>query len=154
MEGMSKLGTRELAPLARSWLQAPEIESLSDCRDQRYDPSQRAYVLNATGAAPSFRIAATAERPIVNPCFVVRNWNCEDNARLEINSAAQVGGPNFRQGIVRDPNGRQSLVVWLQQEATESATFTVRGARPEASSDKPAGGNASESVPKQNSRNP
>ena len=90
MEGMSKLGARELAPLARSWLQAPEIESLSDCRDQRYDPSQRAYVLSATGAAPSFRIAATAERPIVNPCFVVRNWNCEDNARLEINSAAQV----------------------------------------------------------------
>jgi hypothetical protein len=133
MEGMSKLGAKELAPLARSWLQAPEIESLSDCRGQGYDPSQRAYVLCATGAAPSFRIAASAERPIVNPCFVVRNWNCEDNARLEINSAAQSGGRNFRQGIVRDPNGRPSLVVWLQHEATGPTTFTLRGARPEAS---------------------
>jgi hypothetical protein len=153
MEGMSKLGTPELALLARSWLQAPEIESLSDCRGQ-YDPAQRAYVLSATGTAPSFRIAATAERPIVNPCFVVRNWNGEDNAGLEINSAAQAGGPDFRQGIVRDPNGRPSLVVWLQHEATGPTTFTLRGARPEASADQPAGGNAGESVPNQNSRNP
>jgi hypothetical protein len=153
MEGMSKLGTPELALLARSWLQAPEIESLSDCRGQ-YDPAQRAYVLSATGTAPSFRIAATAERPIVNPCFVVRNWNGEDNAGLEINSAAQAGGPDFRQGIVRDPNGRPSLVVWLQHEATGPTTFTLRGARPEASADQPAGGNAGESVTKQGSRNP
>jgi hypothetical protein len=154
MEGMSKLSAQKLAPLARSWLQAPEIESLSDCRDQRYDPSQRAYVLGATGAAPSFRIAASAERPIVNPCFVVRDWNCNDNAKLEINSVPQAGGPNFRQGIVRNPNGKPSLVVWLQHEATEPTTFTLRGARPEATAGKPAGGNAVESVPKDNSRNP
>ncbi|MCU0779083.1 MAG: hypothetical protein MUF86_15650 [Akkermansiaceae bacterium] len=60
----------------------------------------------------------------------MRNWNGEANAGLEINSAAQAGGPDFRQGIVRDPNGRPSLVVWLQHEATGPTTFTLRGARP------------------------
>ena len=34
---------------------------------------------------------------------------------------------------MRDPNGRPSLVVWLQHQATVPATFTLRGAKPEAS---------------------
>ncbi|MCU0783409.1 MAG: LamG domain-containing protein, partial [Verrucomicrobia bacterium] len=161
MEGMSKLGAQELAPLARSWLQAPEIESLADCRDQGYpesvrgyDPAQRAYVLSATGAAPSFRIAASAARPIVNPCFVVRNWNCEDLAQGEINSETQSGGPKLRQGIVRDPNGKSSLVVWLQHEATVPTTFTLRGARPEAAAGKGGARHSVRAVPNQNSRTP
>ena len=122
-----------LVSLSKSWLQAPALETLSDCRGAGYDPAQRAYVLCATGAAPSFRIAASAERPIVNLCFVVRNWNGEDPATLQINSQVQSRGPNFRQGLVRDPNGRPSLVVWLQHQATAPTTFTLGGAKAEAS---------------------
>ena len=94
-------------------------------------------MLGATGVAPSFRIAASAERPIVNPCFVVRNWNTAAPAKLDLNSEVRASGPKFRQGIVRDPNGRPSLVVWLQLEATEPTTFTLRGARPETSASIP-----------------
>ena len=107
MEGMTDQSAVSLVGLAKSWLQAPALETVSDCRAAGYDQSQRAYVLSATGPSPSFRIAASAERPIVNLCFVVKNWNCGDKATLEIDSRPQAEGPRFRQGIVRDPNGWQ-----------------------------------------------
>ena len=137
MEGLSRFSAKELSPLAKSWLQAPAIEMLSDCRNPGYDPSQRAYVLCATGPSPSFRIAASALHPIANLCFVVKNWNCEDVAQLRINSKVERAGPAFRQGIVRDPNGRPALVVWLQQQGTEPASFTLRGAKPQLTAGNP-----------------
>ncbi len=136
MEGLSKQGAEELAPLARSWLQAPAMEPLSNCRGSGYDPGQRAYVLSATGEAPSFRVAASPERPIVNPCFVVRNWNSEESGKVSIDSTKQADGPTLRQGTVWDPNGRRSLVVWLQRQATTPVTFTLRGAKPELSTNR------------------
>jgi len=133
MEGMSNLGAKGLAPLAKSWLRAPALENLSDCRGPGFDPSQRAFVVSATGVSPSFRIAASPERPLVNPCFVVRNWNDAALAQVQVDSKVEAAGAGLRQGIVRDPNGRASLVVWLEHQAAAPTTFTFRGARPDGS---------------------
>jgi len=130
MEGMTDQPATALVSLAKSWLRAPPIEALADCGAAGYEAGQRAYVLCATGPAPYFRITASAEHPIANLCFVVQNWNCEDAAHLEINSKPKSAGPDFRQGIVRDTNSRHALVVWLQMQATEPVTFTLRGAKP------------------------
>ena len=138
MEGMSDQSAVSLVSLAKSWLEAAPLEAISDCRSPGYDAGQRAYIISATGPAPSFRIVASAEHPIVNLCFVVKNWNCEDTAQLRINSKAEHAGPAFRQGIVRDPNGRPALVVWLQRQGTEPVTFALRGAKPHLSTRTPA----------------
>jgi hypothetical protein len=133
MEGMTDQSAVSLVSLAKSWLEAPALETISDCRNLGYDASQRAYVLCATGASPSFRIAASAQHPIVNLCFVVKNWNGEEAARLQIDSKTEHAGPAFRQGMVRDPNGRLALVVWLRRQGTEPVTFALRGAKPDLS---------------------
>jgi len=133
MEGMTDQSAASLVDLAKSWLQAPPLETISDCRASGYDMSQRAYVLTATGPAPSWRIVASAEHPLVNACFVVKNWNCDDEATLEVDSQPQARGPAFRQGIVRDPNGRQTLIVWLELNCSAGKTFMLRGAKPAAS---------------------
>lgn len=119
-----------LVSLAKSWLQAPPLEAVADCRGAGYEAGQRAYVMCASGQAPSFRITASVEHPISNLCVLVKNWNCGDAARLEIDSKLRSAGPAFRQGIVRDQNGRHALVVWLQMQATEPVAFTLRGAKP------------------------
>jgi len=131
MEGMTDQSAVSLVSLAKSWLAAPALETISDCRTLGYDASQRAYMLCATGASPGFRIVASAQHPIVNLCFVVKNWNCEDTARLQIDSKTEPAGPAFRQGIVRDPNGRPALVVWLQRQGAEPVTLTLHGAKPD-----------------------
>ncbi len=131
MEGMTDQSAVSLVGLAKSWLQAPPLETLSDCRSPGYDASQRAYVLSATGAAPSFRIAASPEHPIVNLCCVVRNWNSMEPARPEADPPVPPEGGRWRQGIVRDQNGRPALVTWLEHRATSPVTITLRGAKPD-----------------------
>lgn len=131
MEGMTDQSAVALVPLAKSWLQAPALETASDCVSTGYDQSQRAYVLSATGPSPVFRIMASPEHPVLNPCFVFRNWNATELGRLEIEGQAQAVGSKCRQGIVRDPNGRPVLVVWLEYQTTSPVTFTLHGASPD-----------------------
>jgi len=133
LQGMTDQPAASLTDLARSWLNAPWLEAISDCYSTSYDQAQRAYLVCATGPAPSFKVSASPEHPLVNPCFVVKDWHCGDPAQLEIDSKAEAGGPTFRQGIVRDSFGKPSLVVWLKRQLTTPATFTLRRAVPEGS---------------------
>ena len=135
--GMTDQSAASLVGLAKSWREAPLLETISDCSSLGYDISQRAYVICATGASVSFRIAASAEHPIVNPCFVVKNWNCDDAAQLQIDMKSERAGSIFRQGIQRDSNGRPYLVLWLQRQGTDPVTFTLQGAKPELAAKNP-----------------
>ena len=125
--GLTTSPAADLAPLAKSWAQAPALAAIADCASSGYDTSQRAYQLNATGPAPTFSIAASPANPLVNLCLVVRNWNSSDAAQLEINAVAQASGPQFRKGIVRDTSGVPSLVVWVELQATAPITLVLRG---------------------------
>ena len=127
LEGLSSNNAAGHLPLAKSWLQAPLIETLTDCQGASYLASERAYYLTATGAAPSIRIAASAASPVANLCLVVKEWtsSADAPARLLIDGVAQTPGPNFRQGIVRDTAGKPMLVVWVERAATAPMTLTL-----------------------------
>jgi hypothetical protein len=71
---------------------------------------------------------------MVNPAFVVRDWNADTLAQVEIDGVAQRESPAVRQGLVRDANGRLVLVVWLQRQSSRPVRFTLRGAKPEVAS--------------------
>lgn len=131
MEGMTRSNPNELAQLARSWLLAPSIETIADCRDAAYDPSQRAYVLSATGAAPEFRIAASQAHPMANACVVVKNWPSGNIAEVHASGLAERNPISPRQGIERDPDGKPILVVWLPCQSTNQLTIKLSAvARP------------------------
>lgn len=126
--GLTTNSASGLAPLARSWLQAPAITAVADCQGTTFVTAERAYHLTATGDAPSVRIAASAESPLVNLCLVVKEWTnpADAPARLLIDGVEQPAGANFRQGIVRNTNGNPMLVVWLRHQATAPVTFTLQ----------------------------
>jgi len=130
MEGMTNKAPSELVPLAKSWLQPAEIIVRSGCRSTGYDKSQRAYVLSATEKSVSFGIKASQDSPIVNPCFVINNWDCNGKAELKINGKKQTTGAKFRQGIIRDTKGRTAMVIWLEYESNEPVDFVIDGADP------------------------
>ncbi len=125
--GVTTRTAAELAPLAKSWAQAPPIQTLADCQGVAYVPAERAYHFTATGAAPSVRIAASAASPVANLCLVVKEWmpSADAPAHLLIDGVEQTPGPNFRQGIVRDTTGKPMLVVWVERAATAPVTFTL-----------------------------
>ena len=69
------------------------------------------------------RVDASEENPIVNPCFVVKNWAQNSPASLAVNGKAMTSGPDVRQGIVRDTDGGWTMVVWFRLEANEPVEF-------------------------------
>ena len=126
MEGMSDQPAASLVPLAKSWLNAPAVTDPSGGTSKGYDQSHRAYAFAWDKAQLNFGIAATAENPIHNLCFEIRNWpDATTAANLKINGVAQAAGPNFRQGINMDTDGTYTLLVWAGLTATTPQKFEI-----------------------------
>jgi len=125
MEGMSDKSPEELVALAKSWLKPAKLEVKSGCTSRGYDRSQRAYVLSATDSRICVVVKAAMESPIVNPCFVIKNWNRKDVARLELNGTKIKQGKALRQGIVYDTDGTRTLVVWAKIASTEPMRVSI-----------------------------
>jgi hypothetical protein len=115
--GFTDKNAKSLIPLARSWNHAPKIINTNGANNIGYDKGQRAYVLKAKPQASkiSFKLDASKKSPVVNPCFVIKNWG-RQKAKLSIDGKVVKSGSNFRQGYINNPKG-VDLVVWIKTEA-------------------------------------
>jgi hypothetical protein len=110
--------------LARSWNSHPEIIKTSGCSSDGYEKSQRAYLINAKENQISFALDASEKSPVVNPCFIIKGWN--KKAEVLIDDKPLPEGKNFRQGLVRDTDGKLQLVVWIQKDSTKKIKFMFK----------------------------
>jgi hypothetical protein len=118
-----------LTVLAKSWNHPPAISKTVGCESRDYDQTQRAYVLTATSLPMSFMLLGSENRPIYNPCFVIEHWDSDSAARVTINGQPVSPGPNFRQGIIRDTQGRQTMVIWLEIKSFSNTRVMVESAK-------------------------
>ncbi len=125
MEGMLKLNKSKRLTLARSWLKAPALQSTRGCTSQGYDQAQRAYILTANEPKMAFTLKCSRKSPVVNPCFVIKNWDSQSEASLKINGKSMPLGKNFRQGVIRDTDGTRTLIVWVKRTSTSAIKFEI-----------------------------
>lgn len=125
--GFTRQPAASLVPLARSWNQPPEISAITGCQAAAYRKECRDFPLVAEKESMSVKIAATGESPLVNPCFVVRNWGHDGAAQVETRATAV---KEVRQGVIIDTDGTKTMVVWLELIATSDVTVTISGAKP------------------------
>ena len=126
MEGMTDQPAIGLTGLARSWLKAPAVANVSGGTSQGYNQSHRAYGFTFGSGPLSFKIAANDNNPIHNLCFEIKNWKSRTlKAKLKIDGASQVAGPNFRQGVNIDTDGTYTLIVWVGLTATSFQSFEI-----------------------------
>jgi len=112
----------ELAPIAKSWLHAPELKlSGSGYTSKGYDQPQRAYQLTCAKAGQptpvSFTLAASKDSPVVNLALVINGWG-NDGATLTLNGKNILQGKDFRVGH-RGGFQADDLIVWLRAESTK-----------------------------------
>jgi hypothetical protein len=119
MFGLTNQSAEQLAPLARSWRKAPKIVQTKGCSACGYEQQERAYRLTAQAPAMSFELQASKDSPVVNPCFVIKNWGGNNKASLKINGKTVEPGKDFRQGIIRDTDGTQTMIIWIKAESDE-----------------------------------
>ena len=108
LEAMVNEKPDDVVPLARSWMNAPEIENLKGAKGS-YEPGERAYLLDKKEENISFTIAANEESPIVNLAIIIKNWGDNDEAEVRINDKSF---PNH-QGISRDTDGSKTMAIWI-----------------------------------------
>lgn len=118
-----------LVPLGRAWNMPPEAVEQKGCYVEAYDQFQAAFQIRAKKPSFSFRLEASEESPIVNPCFVVRRWGGDFRAALKTNGKPVPAGPDFRQGIVKDTDGKDMLVIWARIQEAKPVEFEIARAK-------------------------
>lgn len=117
----------ELAPLARSWTQAPALRVTSPgFTGGDYDRTQRAYVLKRSGTVPgplTFEVNASAESPLINASIVIEGWGDRD-ALIEMDGRMLGAKDGTRTGLVRHLE-RTDLVVWLPVSSTAPVSVRI-----------------------------
>ncbi|MDP6543291.1 MAG: hypothetical protein QGH60_04820 [Phycisphaerae bacterium] len=111
----------EILPIARAWLKAPELKIASKgYKSLGFDRTEKAWIIEKTHPGASLltvEIAATKDRPVVNPCIVIRNCN------RPVVSFQQGGG--LRTGFEKR-KGRTDLVIWRRMSSTEPVRFSIK----------------------------
>ena len=125
--GFTNKNARSLIPLARSWNHAPKVIHVKGAESIGYDKGQRSYVLKAEPGVTkiSFALDASAKSPVVNPCFLVKNWGSNKKAYLSINGKTIPAGKKLRQGIIRDTAGSRALIIWIEYKSEEPTEFLI-----------------------------
>lgn len=128
LHGMTHLDVADLAPLAKSWENAPELKLTGKGYSTTgYDQAERAYQLkkeNGQSKPLSFSIQANQEQPLVNPAFVIKNW--DDGAELEVklNGKELESGTSLRYGCHNTLEGTD-LIVWIKTESTGKVKISI-----------------------------
>jgi hypothetical protein len=120
--GFTNQAAETLVPLARSWNNAPKATKLSGCEWKGYDKGQRAFAIKANEDNISFTVKASKKAPLVNPCFIIEDWDSE--SQVVLNGQRLTDNKLVRQGLVRDVNGDLQLLVWLDMESNKSTKFS------------------------------
>jgi len=128
--GTTERPAGELAVLAKSWAQAPELKVEGGFVSRGYDRSQRAYILEKEkpGSAASLKgeIAASGDSPLVNACLVIKGWS-GDKAAVRIDGRPAVEGRDFRFGVVRGLDSDDG-VLWIIRESVRPVKLEVEPA--------------------------
>jgi hypothetical protein len=110
LTGMNTGSMEELIQVARSWLRPARVQNLgAGFKYEGYDQIERAYVFEKSANNPelTFNLQANEASPVINPCFIIKNWEGA-NLQLSIDDSEIKQSKNFRYGL-RDQEKRFTL---------------------------------------------
>ncbi|MCF7956051.1 MAG: LamG domain-containing protein [Phycisphaerae bacterium] len=122
--GMTDLPVPELKILNRSWNNPAEMTNITGGTSTGYDKRQRAYPITRKKDTITFSLNASEDNPVLNPCFVIKNWPSNAKARIEIDQKKNTDG-SVRQGIVRDTDGTRTKVIWIKQTSDKKTSYKI-----------------------------
>ncbi|MCF8381336.1 MAG: LamG domain-containing protein [Bacteroidales bacterium] len=128
LTGMTDKPIKDLLNLAKSWNNNADCESNSDNLEFiEYSKNEKVYILNYKSEIPEeldFKLLANKENPLVNPAFVLRNWQSKDIS-IELNGKKLEEGKEYRLGINLGLQ-ESDLVLWLELISTEEISIIIK----------------------------
>jgi hypothetical protein len=126
--GMATAAARsELVGIAKAWLKAAKLKTTSKgYKSLGYDRTEKAWIIekNLPTAGPLIvEIAASKDRPVINPCIIIRG--CKNpTASFQQNGKPIKQGKDLRVGL-ENQNGRTDLVIWRRVSLIEPVRFAI-----------------------------
>jgi len=113
--GLTSSPISGLLDLAKMFNSPPVVRMEKGAISSGFNVDDKSYVFTAieNESIISFTIDASINSPLINPCFVIRNWGASNKACLKINGVVQNEGPNFRQGKIIDLDGTYTMILWV-----------------------------------------
>ena len=109
-----------LIPLSKSWIHAPKLRVLSGSMEsQSYNFSQRAYNLiykNPDKPSAELMMDASPESPMVNGCFLIKNWGDEEPS-IKVDGRVLKKGKGYQVGTIHTLEGG-NLILWIEKTST------------------------------------
>lgn len=125
--GLSSESTDQLVDFAKFWLDAPEVVVASTSYTfEGFSRNDRAYHLSRNTAdsnALKLSIAASPDRPLKNPVFIVHNW--EGTEPTFILDGQELTAPTKVRYAIKRNLKSSDLIVWINTTLTESAKLTI-----------------------------
>ena len=120
--GCTELDAKDLLPLAKSWLRAPEVTFKGNIVP--YDQTERAYSFTASGKESiALEVKASPDRPACGICFIINGWK-DSLASVRIRGKA-LKDSEIHQGIIQKYDGT-TLVVFLDVNLDSPASVVLK----------------------------
>ena len=123
--GINDMEVSEVIELGRSWVFAPELSVTgNNFISKGFDRSERCYQLENNSDKTNkleITIAANSVNPLLNPAFVIKNWN-NKHAKVLVNGKT---AKDIRTGIKHELEG-DDLIVFLFLEKNEPVNITIQ----------------------------
>jgi hypothetical protein len=123
--GFTDQSIETIIPYARYWQNPPVIKNVKGAKSLGFYKDEKAYIFNKLSDNIVFKIDANKEKPVVNPCFVLKNWKSDSLCQLSMNGTVISDQKKLRQGITRETDGSQSLIVWLEAMSQSPVNFRL-----------------------------
>lgn len=129
MNGMTNSEDEQLVSLAESWIHPPQLKiNHGNFIIEGYDPSQRAYIISTTDMSEksslTFELLSDEESPVVNPAFLVKNWNKKEIS-LKIDGKPVARGKDFRCSQISTVTGVDQI-IWLKLKSLKNVTIEFK----------------------------
>lgn len=73
----------------------------------------------------SFVINSISTRPMYNACLLVKGWNSINQSEIFIDGVSKTESQEVKQGIVRDTDGTNTLVVWIEKQSSKPVSVKI-----------------------------
>jgi len=123
LHGMTRDKPEELIPLAKSWLNPPELQL--DSGEVFYEPAERAYlVTKLSNAALNGKLTATPDQPALRPAIVLNNMKLT-KPNVLVNGQILTPGEDFQYGIVKELE-QWKTIIWIDTVFDQNVDLLIR----------------------------
>ena len=128
LHGLTRSPVEGLVPLARSWLDPPDLEVLTEqVQFKGYDQSERAYRLawaDDPGDQIEFSLMASEVQPAIHPVIILDGFRGTISG-ISLDGEELVAGRDFKTGVEKEV-GHVRSVIWINMEISKPGRFQIK----------------------------